>query len=329
MANIRQHSAAQRREQKRQQRLRTNSQNNRNRNANKRRRKNNPWPLIIGIVVVVVVAIGIFVYLSNRQNANVTVGQNTAYQSIATIDPKLLATVGPGNATNLMKPIKNGGKLTGATGRPEFLYMGAEYCPYCAAERWGVIIALNRFGHFAKAPPPLISGEDSLPTFSFHGAKYTSQYIDTSLVEINDNTWPNPQPLDKPTAQEQQLFNKYDAPPYVTPQNADGIPFIDIANQQVSSGAYYDFTLLKGKNYQQIVSQIKDPNNDISRGMLGTANYLTAAICASTNNQPANVCTASPIPAMQSSLPKASVAPDGPQLAAAVGSDVMDVRKHG
>ncbi|HEX4208344.1 MAG TPA: DUF929 family protein [Ktedonobacteraceae bacterium] len=319
MAKTRQPSAAQRREEERQQRLRANSQNNRNRNTNKRRKQNNPWPLIIGIVVVVAVAIGVFVYLSNRQNANVTVGQDTAYQSIASIDPKLLATVGPGNATNRMKAIKGDGKLTGATGKPEFLYMGGEFCPYCAAQRWGVIIALNRFGHFTQAPQPLSSGEESIPTFSFHGAKYTSQYIDASLLEIDDNAQPQPGPLDKPAAQEQQLFNKY-------AQNS--IPFIDIANQRISVGPYYDATLLKGQSYQQIVSQIKDPNSDISHGVLGTANYLTAAICASTNNQPASVCTVNPIPAMQSSLPKASVAPGGPQLAAAVGSDVMDVRKR-
>jgi len=26
------------------------------------------------------------------------------------------------------------------------VYIGAEYCPYCAVERWPLIVALNRFG---------------------------------------------------------------------------------------------------------------------------------------------------------------------------------------
>ncbi|HSR26568.1 MAG TPA: DUF929 family protein, partial [Candidatus Eisenbacteria bacterium] len=39
--------------------------------------------------------------------------------------------------------------LAGPTGRPEVLYVGAEYCPYCAAERWPLIVALSRFGTFS------------------------------------------------------------------------------------------------------------------------------------------------------------------------------------
>ena len=34
------------------------------------------------------------------------------------------------------------------TGKPEVLFVGAEYCPFCAAERWPLIVALSRFGHF-------------------------------------------------------------------------------------------------------------------------------------------------------------------------------------
>ena len=29
-------------------------------------------------------------------------------------------------------------------------YVGAEYCPYCAGTRWGIIVALSRFGKFNK-----------------------------------------------------------------------------------------------------------------------------------------------------------------------------------
>ncbi len=45
---------------------------------------------------------------------------------------------------------------------------------------------------------------------------------------------------------------------------------------------------------------IKDTN--VSKGILGSANYLTAEICASTQNQPANVCRASYIQQIQRSL---------------------------
>ena len=30
-------------------------------------------------------------------------------------------------------------------GKPELLYLGAEYCPFCAAQRWAMVNALSRF----------------------------------------------------------------------------------------------------------------------------------------------------------------------------------------
>ena len=38
-----------------------------------------------------------------------------------------------------------------AEGKPELLYIGAEFCPHCAAERWPVYIALSKFGTFSPA----------------------------------------------------------------------------------------------------------------------------------------------------------------------------------
>ena len=40
-----------------------------------------------------------------------------------------------------------GSPLT-AKGRPEVLCVGTEYCPYCAAQSWALIVALSRFGMF-------------------------------------------------------------------------------------------------------------------------------------------------------------------------------------
>src|SRR5439155_19907717 len=40
-------------------------------------------------------------------------------------------TVGQGSASNLIKPA-TGTVLTGATGKPQVLYIGGEFCPFCA-----------------------------------------------------------------------------------------------------------------------------------------------------------------------------------------------------
>jgi len=86
--------------------------------------------------------------------------------------------VGQGTANNLIKPVK-GTALTGATGKPEVLYIGAEYCPYCAAERWALIVALGRFGTFSGLQTTTSSSTDiypNTPTFTFRGATYTSDF---------------------------------------------------------------------------------------------------------------------------------------------------------
>ena len=42
-------------------------------------------------------------------------------------------------------------KLT-ASGKPDLLFIGAEYCPVCATERWPMYVALAKFGTFSPQP---------------------------------------------------------------------------------------------------------------------------------------------------------------------------------
>src|SRR6266542_1300741 len=71
-------------------------------------------------------------------------------------------------------------------GLPRVVYVGAEYCPYCAAERWPVVIALSRFGSFSNLGLAHSSSTDAFPntsTFTFHGATYHSQYLGFDGIE--------------------------------------------------------------------------------------------------------------------------------------------------
>ncbi len=42
-------------------------------------------------------------------------------------------------------------KLT-SDGKPDLLYIGAEFCPVCATERWAMYVALSKFGTFSPQP---------------------------------------------------------------------------------------------------------------------------------------------------------------------------------
>ena len=69
---------------------------------------------------------------------------------------------------------------------PSMLYYGAEYCPYCAAERWGMTAALSRFGTITGLKITASSHTDVFPethTFSYAGATYTSPYIHFFPIE--------------------------------------------------------------------------------------------------------------------------------------------------
>src|SRR5207245_6041501 len=139
-------------------------------------------------------------------------------------------SVGQGTANNLIKPV-TGTPLTGATGKPEVFYLGGEFCPYCAAQRWPLVIALSRFGTFSGLQTTSSSSSDvypNTPTLTFRNATYSSQYLDLRAVETTDR---DRNPLESPSASEQQLVNSYDP--------GGTIPFIDVANRYAISGAMY------------------------------------------------------------------------------------------
>ena len=67
------------------------------------------------------------------------------------------------------------------------------------------------------------------------------------------------------------------------------------------SGASASPSVLSGKSWATIASSLHDASTPEAQAIGGTANYVTAAICKMTNNQPSNVCT-SGITALQSKM---------------------------
>ncbi|HEY7849873.1 MAG TPA: DUF929 family protein, partial [Ktedonobacterales bacterium] len=172
---------------------------------------------------------------------------------------------------------------------------------YCAAERWSTIIALNHFGSFKGLTLMKSTGADvfaNTATFSFKGATYTSKYLVFNATETQDR---NQQALDTPSAEAIQAFSTYDTAPYTNQQG--GIPFVSYGNQYVTTAGPYQPTMLANLSWQQIAAQLNNPNSDVTKAIVGTANYQTAAICKMTNNQPASVCGASYIQQIEASLP--------------------------
>ena len=202
--------------------------------------------------------------------------------TITTLPTSQFEAIGQGSANNLIKPA-TGTVLTGATGKPQVLYIGGEFCPFCAAQRWPLIIALSRFGTFTGLSATASSDSiefPNTPTFTFRTAKYTSQYIDFRGVETSDRTQ---QPLMTLTPAEDETFGKYNP--------GRTIPFMDFGNKYTSVGAMYSPDVLAGQSWQAVVDELKDPSSNQSKAIIGSANLITAAICQMTSNQPSTVCT--------------------------------------
>ncbi len=338
-------SAAQRRakqRQQRQQRLDSNQNKqvqSRSKGPVQRKSNRRQWLWTGGAVALVVVIIVAFIVISRLQSTTSsspsTLASSQVFNAVTQVDPNVLAAVGTGGVQNPLKAV-NGSPpvLKGPTGKPEFLYVGAEYCPYCAAERWAVVVALSRFGTFSKLYQISSSSTDtpaSIPTFTFYptlygGSFYTSSYIDFVPVELQGNVADssgNYPTLQTPTTEQQNLLNTYDAPPYTT--QAGGIPFIDIGNRYVLSGASYPAQDLTNANlkWQDIANDLGDSNSTVSKDILGTANYLTAGICMATNQQPASVCNTPAIQSIEHSLSKSTLGSGGSQIAIAAQPEAV------
>jgi hypothetical protein len=225
---------------------------------------------------------------------------------ITSVPASTLEQVGRGSAQSLPSPVR-AAVATGPSGLPLVSYVGAEYCPFCAGERWPLIVALSRFGTFSNLKYSHSASDDvypNTPTFSFVGSSYVSQYVELSAVETQSNVRSGGgyQTLQTPTPAQNALVRQYDAPPYVPSSAAGSIPFIDFANQYVVAGASYNVGLLQGMSQPQVAAMLADGTSDQAKAILGSANVLTAAICASTNNQPQDVCGSPAVENLQAAL---------------------------
>jgi hypothetical protein len=216
--------------------------------------------------------------------------------AIAALPASTFDAVGAGAATGGPKAVN----LTAITqeGKPELLYVGAEYCPFCAAERWAMVAALSRFGSFTNLTATHSATEDvfaDTPTFSFYGATFTSQYLAFTAVETatNELSGGSYKPLQQLTKEQNAILNE---------TGETGIPLLDFGGKYLISGATYDPGVLAERNGAGIAALMADPTSPIAQSVIGAANGITVAICGMTNNQPAAVCNSLGVQAARTAL---------------------------
>ncbi len=274
----------------------------------RRREVRNRILIFSGIAVVVIaVVLGFVIAKLNSKSTATTASSNgptgaalaAVVAKTTSVPTSVLEKVGAGSVTSPPSAI-SGAPLT-AGGKPEMLYVGAEYCPYCAFERWGMIVALSRFGSFSGLRTVHSSSTDQFPntpTWTFYKSSFTSKYLTFTSVEQTTNVPDSSSPLgyvplQSLTAAQQALLTKYD------PNGS--IPFVDIGNKYLINGASASPQVLHGLSWATIAADLTNTSSPVAQAVNGAASYITAAICKVTGDQPASACTPT-ITALQSKM---------------------------
>ncbi len=229
------------------------------------------------------------------------IGEPVNSSDMATLQQLAASPYGSFGAELVARVQNISGQTLVVDGKPVILFVGAEYCPYCVVQRWGLVLSLMRFGNFSALTYMTSSADlTDWATFTMHGVNYSSRYVDLAAFEVYDRAGA---PLDQIPSSYASDFNNY----------GQAFPFIDFAGQYVIRGALlpsgytnyisgYLGPMFEGKMWAQISAAIGDPTSPLGNLVRQEANVITAAICRVSSGAPATVCQQAPIVDLTSAL---------------------------
>ena len=201
-------------------------------------------------------------------------------------------TVAPGTTSHLGDFQQVGDQAVLVHGRLPVLFVSAQYCVFCAAERWALVDALARFGtlsHITPSQSAVADGVNSpIPTYDFTQAQFASPLVDFQHVDVADQQG---NPLQQLTATQQAMLDRYDP--------RGGIPFLDIGDAYVQISSGYTPSLLQGLSFAQVTHALTDPASQVGQAIHQEGTRITALICKLESLAPQAVCQD---PAVQADL---------------------------
>lgn len=261
------------------------------------------WRTLLALLVVALAVVGVLNALgrggsspaASSAKSTASKDNRTLLGVLTGLDPAVVRAIGGGGISGTLAKVPDAPALVGASHHPQVVFLSTEGCGPCAAQRWSMVIALSRFGTVKNVLLGLSSSAEAtgpLATFSFRNLEYQSSYLDLVAVETTDA---NGAPLASLSPGDQQVVDRYDAPPYVPEALRGGVPWLDVANRFVMAGSGYPAATIKGLNWSDIAGRLGNSGDPVARAVIGNANWITAAICATTGMTPASVCQAAPI----------------------------------
>jgi len=234
---------------------------------------------IIAIIAIIGVSLTVGLYLAyNSGDPRAAVdGKPVSTEDLTNLRQAALAAYGNPGQQYLSK-VQN---LTGpafSQVKPILVYVGAEFCPFCAVQRYSMIMALMRFGNFTGLEYMTSGlGDGDISTFTFVNSTYHSNFIRFEPFEIQDRNHNSLQtlPTNYTSAFQQQGGGEF--------------PFLNFNNKFYIHGSILDYGILSGMNQTQVISSILAVNQ-VGSELKQAANVITAIICETTHNTPALVC---------------------------------------
>ncbi|HEY3094776.1 MAG TPA: DUF929 family protein [Nitrososphaera sp.] len=160
------------------------------------------------------------------------------------------------------------------SGKSLVFFMGAGFCPFCAAERWATVNALSSFGRWEGLVETTSANHDekylNIPTVSFARAKYESDYVEFVSREIADRNF---EPLQEPHEKDYEILDTF---------NPDQIiPFLLVDGQFMQVGAGYSPQILEGMDHAKVKAELANPASPVGKAMRTEIDNITALICKS------------------------------------------------
>lgn len=164
-------------------------------------------------------------------------------------------------------PMRRGGKLL-------VLFIGAEHCPFCAAERWAIVRALQKYGQWSGLKQTISAARDepflNLPTYDFTEATYTSSHIEFVARELRNREF---KPLQKLLKTEEKIFRK------LNPEKK--IPFLLVGGRFVQLGEGFSPKIFIGHTFRQTETELKKIESEIRKTIDAEGNIIAALLCVS------------------------------------------------
>ncbi len=164
--------------------------------------------------------------------------------------------------------------LRRASGKSLVFFMGAGFCPFCAAERWAIVEALGKFGKWEGLVETTSADHDekylNIPTVSFARAKYESEYVEFVGRETADRNF---EPLQELEEKDYEILDTF---------NPDQIiPFLLVDGQFMQVGAGYSPQILEGMDHVKVKAELGNPASPVGKAMQAEIDNIAALICKS------------------------------------------------